>query len=267
MAIAVASMSLCAPTAQAQDAGPQSVAPQNPAPQAVVPQDAVPQDAGPQAALPPHPPPPPSFLLFSGTDLWRYGAFLNGGVVWSLDGLDASGFVVKTLISSGVYNYVSQGLHTTVDAAMVSASVMPGWHFGVGSFSMNLYAGPVFQDYWLKPNDPGSRLHGAYAGAQFATDVWYQPNPATMMAFSGTITSIALTGSLRAALGYRLFEAAFVGPEVRELVTGNYREYDFGAHVTAFRTGDFEWSGGSGVALTTDHRIGPYLRVNVNRRF
>ncbi len=34
----------------------------------------------------------PSFLLFAGTDLWRDGAFLAGGLLWSPGGLDKSGF-------------------------------------------------------------------------------------------------------------------------------------------------------------------------------
>ena len=35
----------------------------------------------------------PSLLLFSGTDLWRYGAFGYGGVLWAPGGLDNSGFI------------------------------------------------------------------------------------------------------------------------------------------------------------------------------
>jgi hypothetical protein len=34
----------------------------------------------------------PSFLAFTGTDIWRYGAFLYGGLLWSPAGLDADGF-------------------------------------------------------------------------------------------------------------------------------------------------------------------------------
>jgi hypothetical protein len=34
----------------------------------------------------------PDFLFFAGTDFWRYGAFLYGGVLWSPGGLDADGF-------------------------------------------------------------------------------------------------------------------------------------------------------------------------------
>jgi hypothetical protein len=34
----------------------------------------------------------PSFLLFAGTDLWRDGAFGNGGLLWSPTGLEQGGF-------------------------------------------------------------------------------------------------------------------------------------------------------------------------------
>jgi hypothetical protein len=34
----------------------------------------------------------PSFLLFTGTDIWRYGGSLYGGFLWSPKGLDADGF-------------------------------------------------------------------------------------------------------------------------------------------------------------------------------
>lgn len=34
----------------------------------------------------------PSFLLFGGTDLWRYAQFLYGGALWSPGGVDSGGF-------------------------------------------------------------------------------------------------------------------------------------------------------------------------------
>ena len=33
-----------------------------------------------------------TFLFFGGTDLWRYGAFLYGGAIWSPGGVDNPGF-------------------------------------------------------------------------------------------------------------------------------------------------------------------------------
>jgi hypothetical protein len=52
------------------------------------------------------------------------------------------------------------------------------------------------------PYDPGSLLRGAYAGGQIAADIWYRPDPATMIAFDGSIASIGLVGSARAAIGW-----------------------------------------------------------------
>jgi hypothetical protein len=34
----------------------------------------------------------PSFLIFTGTDLWRYGDFFYGGALWSPAGLNGDGF-------------------------------------------------------------------------------------------------------------------------------------------------------------------------------
>jgi cellulose biosynthesis protein BcsS len=58
MAVAVASMLLCTQLGRADPAAPNA----------------------------------PTFLLFGGTDLWRYGNFLYGGAVWAPSGLDTDGF-------------------------------------------------------------------------------------------------------------------------------------------------------------------------------
>src|SRR5580658_8851029 len=69
----------------------------------------------------------PSFLLFAGTDLWRDGAFLNGGLLWSPAGLDGGGFTLKLLLAGGRYTYTSSTLGVSVDGTMPSAAVLPGW--------------------------------------------------------------------------------------------------------------------------------------------
>jgi hypothetical protein len=40
-------------------------------------------------------------LLFAGTDIWRDGAFLYGGTLWSPAGLDREGFTLKLLLAGG----------------------------------------------------------------------------------------------------------------------------------------------------------------------
>lgn len=209
----------------------------------------------------------PSFLLFSGTDLWHYGGFLYGGLLWSPAGLDADGFTLKMLLDGGKYSYVSGGLQETIDGTKLSAAALPGWRFTRDGLTVSVFTGPVVQDYRLTPADPGSRLHGLYVGAEFATDIWYQPNALTMAALSGAFSSIGPTGYVRAAIGFRLFAPAFVGPELEELWCADYQEIELGAHVTALRINAVEWSMGSGWAMTSDQRSGPYLRLGVDARY
>src|SRR5579862_1040081 len=151
--------------------------------------------------------------------------------------------------------------------ATTSAAVLPGWRFAGNGFVVSVFAGAVVQDYRLSPFDPGARLQGLHVGGEFAADVWYQPTAYGMISVNGTFASVGPTGSLRVAFGSRLFDRMFVGPETEEIWCGNFEEYQFGAHVTALRTGVVEWSAGSGWAFTTDHRNGPYFRLGGNVRY
>ncbi len=213
------------------------------------------------------PPNAPSFLIFGGTDLWRYGAFLYGGGLWSPAGLDNDGFTLKVLLNGGRYSYMSGDLQRGVDGTMVSGAAMPGWRFTRDSLSVSVFAGPVVQDYRLSPYDPGSRLRGVYVGAQFATEVWYQPTANTMAAVSGTIASIGPNGSVRAALGVRVFDAMFVGPESQMLWCGDFQQLEVGVHITAFHFQALEWSAASGWSMDSDKRTGPYLRLGVSAKY
>ncbi len=208
-----------------------------------------------------------SFLLFAGTDLWRDGAFLHGGLLWSPGGFDADGFTLKLLLAGGGYTYPSGGLHTDVDGTLVSASALPGWRVISDGITITLYAGPMIQDYRLSPYDPGSLLHGFYSGAQIAADVWYQPSPASMVAINGTIASIAAIGTMRAAVGWQFDQPFFVGPEAQALWCIDYQQWRLGAHVTGFRLDGLDWSASAGWAVESIGRAGPYLRLGVNTRF
>lgn len=208
-----------------------------------------------------------SLLFFSGTDLWRNGAFLDGGLLWSPGGLDSGGFTFKMLLDGGRYSYVSDGLQQTIDGTKLSAAALPGWRLTRDALTVTVFVGPVAQNYRLTPNDPGSRLRGFYLGGQTEADVWYQPNAFTMASFNAAVSSIGPTGYVRGAIGFRLFGSAFVGPEVGQFWCADFEQMEFGAHVTALRLGPIEWSAGSGWALSSDQRSGPYLRLGVNARY
>ena len=208
-----------------------------------------------------------SFLLFTGTDIWRYGDFLYGGLLWSPKGLDHDGFTFKMLLDGGAYNYVSGALQQTVNGTKLSAAALPGWRFTRGALNVTVFAGPVVQDYRLTPNDPGSRLHGLYVGGETALDIWYQPTANTMAAFNGAVSSIGPTGFAREAVGIRVFDRAFVGPEIEQIWCADFEEIELGAHLTGLRFNSVEWSMASGFALTSDQRSGPYLRLGLNARY
>lgn len=209
----------------------------------------------------------PSFLLFAGTDVWRDGAFVNGGVLWSPAGLATDGFTLKLLLNGGLYTYPSGGLHMDVQGTLVSAAALPGWRMTRDGLTVGLYAGPLVQDYRLTPYDPASRLHGLYGGGQIAADVWYQPSPTTMIALDGSIASIGLIGSARGAFGWRITEPFFVGPETQALWCVDYQQLRVGAHVTGFRIDALEWSAAGGWAIESDRRAGPYLRLGVSAKY
>lgn len=208
-----------------------------------------------------------SFLLFTGTDIWRYGDFLYGGFLWSPKGLDRDGFTFKMLLDGGAYSYVSGALQQTVDGTKLSAAALPGWRFTRGALNVTVFAGPVVQDYRLTPNDPGSRLHGLYVGGETGLDIWYQPTANTMATFNGAVSSIGPTGFAREAVGVRVFDRAFVGPEIEQIWCADFEEIELGAHLTGLRFNSVEWSMASGFALTSDQRSGPYLRLGVNTRY
>ena len=208
-----------------------------------------------------------TFLLFAGTDLWRDGAFLYGGALWAPASLDRDGFILKLIFSGGGYDYPSDTLQTKVGGTLTSAAALPGWHVARDGFDLKLYAGPVAQDYRSTPYDPGSRLHGSYIGGQFAADIWYQPNAATMIAVNGSIFSVGPTGSLRGAMGWRLFEPFFVGPEVQGVWCNNFQQLRFGAHLTGWRFETVEWSAAAGWELDSFQRSGLYARTGFNARY
>ncbi len=210
----------------------------------------------------------PSFLLFAGSDLWRDGQFLNGGTLWSPNGLNHDGFTFKLLLAGGLYDYPSSDLGTNVQGTALSVSALPGWRIVRDGLTVDLFAGAVVQDFRLSPNDPGSILRGSYAGGQFALDVWYQPDSKTMVALDGSISSIAYIGSARAAFGWRpTADSFFVGPESQALWCTDYLQLRFGAHVTAFRIERLDVSAGAGVAIeSTFGRVGPYLRLGFDTR-
>ena len=75
-------------------------------------------------------------------------------------------------------------------------------------------------------------------------DFWYQPRPWLMAAANASYATSGSGYSVRGAIGWRLLDLLFVGPETQILGCDDYRQYRVGLHATGLRSGDFEWSFG-----------------------
>lgn len=206
------------------------------------------------------------FLLFSGADLWRDGAFVHGGLLWSPGGFDREGFTLQAVISGGTYRYQSGALDVRVTGVEKSAQLMPGWRFKRDRLEIKIFAGLDIKNDITMPFDPSNRLHGTSAGARAAVDLWFEPTPSTMIAADVSLTSIATGYSARAAYGWRLQDWFYLGPEAQTFACLGYSQMRLGAHATALKTGPFEWSAAAGWAVDNDRRSGLYARLGVLMR-
>jgi Cellulose biosynthesis protein BcsS len=204
------------------------------------------------------------YLLFGGSDLWRSGGFLHGGVLASPGGLLHEGFTFKLLFGGGVYRYQTGGTEIRGETALAAA--MPGWRFKYDRLEITAVAGLDVQAHHLTPDDPGNKMRGTHAGLRVGADLWYQPNDAMMVAAAVSASTIGPNYWTRVATGWRLLDWAWVGPEALALGGSNYQQVRLGVHATAFKTGQIEWSTGFGYVHDSDHHAGLYGRIGLLTR-
>jgi hypothetical protein len=209
-----------------------------------------------------------TFLYFASTDLWRHGSFSHGGVLWSPDGLDRGGFTFKALIGAGSYQYRSGALaDAQVTGTQVTGFVMPGWRFVAGKTFVTVFAGLDLQHHRTVPYDPGSDLNGSHAGIRGAVEFWHEPDATTMIAADASVSSIGPSYAARAAFGWRVADAFYLGPEVGGFAGGDtYRQFRVGLHMTGLRFAFVEWTAAAGWATDTDDRDGFYARIGLHAR-
>jgi hypothetical protein len=207
------------------------------------------------------------FLLFSGTDLWRDGRFMHGGLLWSPGGLDRDGFTVKLVASGGLYRYRSGALgNAWVIGADEEAQVLPGWRFKRGQLEVKVFAGIDIQNDATSPYDPANRLLGTSVGARTAVNLWFEPTASTMFAADASLSSIATNYSARVAYGWRLHDWFYLGPEAQTFACIGFTQARLGVHLTGFKTDQFEWSAAAGWSGDSDHRSSPYFRLGLITR-
>lgn len=203
-------------------------------------------------------------LLFSGFDLWHGGGFGHAGLLWSPSGLDRNGFALKTLIGTGTYRY--RAGDTLVTGRQFVASVLPGWRFVRNKFELSVFAGLDLQHHRLSLDDSGNRLRGGHAGSRAGAELWWEPTDASMASLVIFGSTVGASYWTRGAVGWRVLDALYLGPEVSALGDSSYHQLRLGAHATALKTGAWEWSAGVGWTSDNDKRSGLYVRAGVLTR-
>lgn len=209
-----------------------------------------------------------TFLFFSGKDLWFHGAFTHGGLIWSPRGLDRPGFTLKLLIGAGVYRYLSGALgDISVNGYQAVGSALPGWRFQRDRLTITLFAGIDIQHHRFFPDDPSNSLRGTRAGVRGGFDLWFEPNPHTMIAADVSVSSIGPSYSGRLALGWRVADAIYIGPEMGGFAHGdNYNQVRFGLQVSGVKIDDFDCAIAFGWAFDNNDRNSLYGRLGLHVR-
>jgi hypothetical protein len=207
---------------------------------------------------------PEKFLYFSGFDLWREGGSSYGDVQWAPGGLNNDGFTLKLLLAGGQYLYTAGT--TNITGTNFLGAALPGWRIKRGNFEIKVFAGLDLQHHILSPIDPNNALRGTHAGLRVGTDLWWEPTRKLMVSSSLSGSTIGTNFGARAAIGWRLFDSFWVGPEIETSGDDIYRQYRAGAHITSLKYGRFEWAFGAGYVEDNDHRSGLYGRFSLLTR-
>ena len=212
-------------------------------------------------------------FCFHGRDLWRNGAFAYGGFLIAPGGFEQDGFMLKLLLSGGLYRYNAGSLGgEEVIGAEWLGQALPGFRIKRGNAEIKFFFGPEWQRHKLSPDDPDNRLRGQDFGLRMAGELWYEPTPATLIAGDVSLSSIATSHSARLAFGWRVADSIFngdgfyIGPEAQYFGSDGYRQWRFGVHITSLKTEATEWSAAAGWARDSDGRASPYLRLNISTR-
>lgn len=215
----------------------------------------------------------PHAMLFSGRDIWRNGVFVYGGFLIAPGGFEQDGFMLKLLYSAGFYRYNAASLGgEKVIGLEQQAQMLPGFRIKRGEAELKFFFGPEWQRHRLWPEDPENRLRGETIGLRMASELWYEPTPASMIAADLSLSSIVTSQSARAAYGWRVADEIFngdgfyLGPETQYFGAEGYRHWRLGLHLTSLKTEKTEWSAAGGWACDSDGRSSPYLRLGVSSK-
>lgn len=201
-------------------------------------------------------------VLFGSLDAGR-STFASAGFKRSLFGsLDQDGAVGMGTIGYGAYLDPdgSPGSRTVFrETALGSALLGYQWMLPWGVVAG--FAGPELSHETV-PNRPTGEPHGFRVGARLQGELWAHPTTDTLLTSTLVLGSARGDAWGRVSWGYRVWNNAFLGPEVSAYATDGYWKQQVGAHLTGIELGRFTLRLSTGWRRESDRHTGPYLGLS-----
>jgi hypothetical protein len=203
---------------------------------------------------------PDQMLYFSGTEVQSWGFSAYAGAQWMPKSFYKDGFIMRFTMSNSLFSYKTPDRR--YDTNILRAAVMPGYRFKINNLEVQVLAGVDIAIDTLAIDQHFASLRGK-TGARITADLWWEPTPSWMLQYSVSRTLIDDALTMRAAVGWRLLDRFWIGPEASISDDIYSREFRVGAHLTGFHTAEYEWTLALGHVQDNFQRSGLYGRFGL----
>lgn len=208
---------------------------------------------------------PRRLVLFASMEAGPATTFGSAGFKLGFGGpLDASGFRVMGKLGSGLeprQSVTVSGARLTSDVMTPETMAVTGYEWKLGTTYVGLYGGAEVDARLATKSltlDRPARL-----GPRLQLDIWSNPTPETLVHYSGNLGGATFHVWSRLALGWRVFDLAFLGPEAEIYREKDYAKMRLGIHLTGLKLFGTEMRVSSGWQRAGKTEKGAYVTLGV----
>jgi Cellulose biosynthesis protein BcsS len=180
---------------------------------------------------------PRRLVLFASMEAGPASTFGSAGFKFAIGGpLDASGFRLMGKIGTGLeprQSVTISGTSATSDVMTPEAMAVAGYEWKLGTTYVGLYGGAEVDARLATKSLTIDRK--ATVGPRLQLDIWSNPSPETLVHYSGNLGGATFHVWSRLALGWRVFDLAFLGPEAEIYREKDYAKTRLGIHLTGLK--------------------------------
>ena len=180
---------------------------------------------------------PRRLVLFASMEAGPGTTFGSAGFKLGLGGpLDAGGFRLMGKLGTGHeprQSITISGIPTISDVMTPEAMLVAGYEWKLGTTYVGLYGGAEVDARVATKSfsiDRPARL-----GPRLQLDIWSNPTPETLVHYAGNLGGGTFHVWSRLALGWRVFDLGFLGPEAEIYREKDYSKNRLGIHLTGLK--------------------------------